>query len=356
METNLDKVYTWANPAGLEFFGPDVVGHEANEYFIGEQTTYKKVDTLFKGDERTIYVESWQRRADGEKRLLGWWCRVLLDAGGKPIGALSTARDITEKQLEADQILQLNTQLEERVEERTRELREAQEQIVRKEKLAFLGQLAGSVGHELRNPLAVISNAVYYLKMTNSNGDEKVKKYLDMIESETKGAEKIISDLLEFARTKSFERMPSKIVEMVNHSLGRLQIPKHINVKLDLPASLPDVNVDPCHVGQILENLVTNACEAMQDGGILRIGTRVMEKEGKQFIGIVVKDTGKGILPEHLNKLFEPLFTTKARGIGLGLAVCKKLAEVNEGFIDVSSEEGKGAEFILYLPVKGAKT
>jgi two-component system cell cycle sensor histidine kinase/response regulator CckA len=102
MEVDANKVYIWANAAGLDFFGEDVIGREAAEYFFGEQETYMKVRPLFAGDTATFYVESWQRRRDGQKRLLGWWCRALTDADGCVIGALSTARDITEPRLAED--------------------------------------------------------------------------------------------------------------------------------------------------------------------------------------------------------------------------------------------------------------
>ena len=101
MQVDADKIYNWANKAGLEFFGADVLGKEASFYFEGEQNTYFKVEPLFQGDENVFYVESWQRRKDGQKRLLAWWCRVLKDTRGKIIGALSTARDVTDqKQVE----------------------------------------------------------------------------------------------------------------------------------------------------------------------------------------------------------------------------------------------------------------
>jgi PAS domain S-box-containing protein len=351
METDLNKVYSWANPAGLNFFGEDVIGHEAADYFIGKQDAYQKVDALFHGDERTTYVESWQRRRDGEKRLLAWWCRVLLDAEGKPIGALSTARDITEKKMEEDQIRDVNIQLEERVAERTRELREAQEQIVRKEKLAFLGQLAGSVGHELRNPLAVIANAVYYLRMINKNADEKETKYLNIIESETRDAEKIISDLLEFARTKNIERTTVEVGDLVKRGIEHCPAPENIQVLVEIPKNLPDVFVDPRHIVQIIENLFINAYQAMPEGGKIQVNARTATKKGGKEVDLVVKDSGIGIAKENLAKLFEPLFTTKPQGIGLGLAVSKKLIEANEGTISVKSEVGKGTEFILHLPV-----
>lgn len=355
MEVDENKVYTWANPAGLNFFGPDVLGHEAREYFVGEQKVYEQVQPLFSGDEHTIYIESWQKRKDGEVRLLAWWCRVLKDVNGRAIGSLSTARDITEERLAQEEIIALNTRLEQRVEERTRELREAQEQIVRQEKLALLGQLAGGVGHELRNPLGVISNAVYYLKMINPDSDEKVKKYLGMIETETRNAEKIISDLLEFARTKSVEREMTDVRDVINRSLARRPTPMNIKINMKIPEPLPMVLVDPRHIEQILENLVVNAYQAMPEGGELKISVEVVQKDKQPYVSVHVKDSGMGISSENMAKIFEPLFTTKPKGIGLGLAVCRKLAEINEGSILVTSEYGKGADFILNLPVGGGK-
>ncbi|PKN50878.1 MAG: hypothetical protein CVU55_14855 [Deltaproteobacteria bacterium HGW-Deltaproteobacteria-13] len=122
MEVDVNKIYTWANEPGLEFFGEDVIGREAVFYFEGEQDTYDIVNPLFRGSEDIIYVESWQRRKDGQKRLLAWWCRVLKDAQGKVTGVLSSARDITENKLAQAEVKKLNEELERRVIERTMEL------------------------------------------------------------------------------------------------------------------------------------------------------------------------------------------------------------------------------------------
>ena len=351
MEVDANKVYTWANPAGLVFFGADVIGHKADDYFIGEQEINNAVQPLFDGDENTIYVESWQQRHDGEKRLLAWWCRVLKDENDNVIGALSTARDITETRLAEEEIHVLNAELEERVARRTRELSEAQEKIVRQEKLAVLGQMAGGVGHELRNPLGVISNAVYYLKMIQPEMDMKVKQYLEMIETETRIAEKIITDLLEFGRAKSGVKETVSISNLIELTLSRRPAPFNISVLKNLPADLPHVSVDPHQISQILENLMVNAFQAMPEGGVLNIHGKPEVKNDRKYVSVSVGDTGSGISKENMGKLFEPLFTTKPSGIGLGLAVCRKLIDANEGWIDVQSEEGKGSVFTVHLPV-----
>jgi signal transduction histidine kinase len=250
--------------------------------------------------------------------------------------------------------------LEQMVAERTRELREAQEQLVRKEKLAVLGQMAGSVGHELRNPLAVIKGAVYYLKLVQPDADDKVKEYLDRIESETHNADKIISDLLDFSRIKSVDMEPVAVSDLVLRALERFPAPENVRVKLNLPENLPKIYVDLRQMIQVLGNLMVNACQAMistplrgqasSTTALVETRLTISAALDGDTMKIVVQDTGVGISSENMNKLFEPLFTTKAKGIGLGLAVSKKLTEANGGRIEVESEPDKGSTFTLWLP------
>ena len=250
--------------------------------------------------------------------------------------------------------------MEQRVEERTRELRDAQEQLVRQEKLATLGQLAGGVGHELRNPLGVINSAVYYLKLVQPDADEKIKKYHLIIEQEVNTAGRIINDLLDFGRIVSPDRQPVSVPELLQRILTRFPLPASVQMQLKIPNGLPKVFADPLHLEQVLGNLITNACQAMKEGGILTISARTSRPPASSplppgpCLKIAIKDTGTGISPENMQKLFEPLFTTKVRGIGLGLAVSKKLAEANGGTISVRSKPGKGSTFTLFLPVKGS--
>ncbi|PKN92395.1 MAG: hypothetical protein CVU44_14760 [Chloroflexi bacterium HGW-Chloroflexi-6] len=271
----------------------------------------------------------------------------------KEASIISTFIDITERKLAEQKLANYSTHLEETVGQRTRELRDAQEQLVRQERLAALGQLAGSLGHELRNPLGVISNAVYFLKISQPEASPKVREYLDIIEKETRVSDKIVTDLLDFTRIKSLDRQPASVSELVDQTLERNPAPPAVEVQLEIPAGLPPVFADPQHVIQILGNLVSNAYQAMLAAKPASAEKKLKVSVTKQrdMIKIRVTDTGPGIPPENLAKLFQPLFTTKTKGIGLGLAVSQKLVEANGGKIEVESAVGKGSAFTIYLPI-----
>jgi PAS domain S-box-containing protein len=257
------------------------------------------------------------------------------------IYALTVQRVRAQKQLQS-----YAENLEEMVEERTRELKDAQQKLVRQERLAVLGELAGGVGHELRNPLGVMSNAIYFLKMVQPDTSGKIGEYHEILESEINKAEKIVSDLMDFARLERPTPRQVEINEIVSKVLERRQPDGGIETRLEIPDPAPQAAADPDHVDQILHNLVSNACQAMPEGGILTI---TVENHADQVL-INVKDTGKGISPENQENIFQPLFTTKSRGIGLGLAISDKLAHVNGGMIDFETVEGEGTTFCLQLP------
>jgi PAS domain S-box-containing protein len=288
--------------------------------------------------------ESRHRRKDGSIYDVEISVHFLPNKGGRLVAFI---QDITQRK-QAERTLQdFNTRLESEVESRTRQLHQAQEQLVRQEKLAVLGQMAGSVGHELRTPLSVINNAIYYLKLVQPDAEEKVRQHHTLIEQEIHNADKIISDLLDFARIKSVERQPGSIPELIHNVLARFPVPASVKTTLKIPADLPEVLVDPRQMEQVLGNLVTNACQSMPEGGKLTISAKPQEG----FVLIAVKDTGTGITPENMLRLFEPLFTTKKRGIGLGLPVSQKLIEANGGRLEVESEPNRGSTFTLVLPV-----
>ncbi|MDO8312397.1 MAG: ATP-binding protein [Sideroxyarcus sp.] len=226
-------------------------------------------------------------------------------------------------------------------------LRAAQEELVRNEKLAVLGQVAGSVGHELRNPLGVMSNAVYFLQTVLSDADESVKEYLNIIKNEIAVSERMASDLMDAVRTRPPHSETVGIAELIEQTLRKCNMPPSVIVKLDIPATLPPLRVDAMQMHQVFSNLISNSVEAMPQGGMLEISA-VQDNPG--IITVSVRDSGIGMMPEQQSHLFQPLFTTKARGIGLGLVVVKNLTQANGGTVEVASEAGKGATFFVTLP------
>ena len=257
--------------------------------------------------------------------------------------------ELEEKHKQAEkELLKYSKNLQKMVEDRTKKLKEAQEELVRKEKLAVLGQLSGGVGHELRNPLGVISNAAYFLKETLTDADKTTKEYLDIISQEVIDAEKIVSNLLDLSRTKPSERTEVAVSELILKILDKKHPPKDIKVTTNIPKDISSIFVDSNQISQVLTNLITNAYQAMTDGGSLTINAR--EHKNKVYIDII--DTGCGIPKKDTEKIFEPLYTTKARGIGLGLSVSKNLVEANNGSIKVESTKGKGTTFTVILPIK----
>lgn len=321
----------------------------------------------------------------------------LKDSEGNVIAAIELVEDVTVRKRAEAEIKRLNDELEQKVQERTEQLVNAQEELVRNEKLSILGQLAGSVGHELRNPLGVMNNAIYFLKTVLPQSDETVREYLNMIKSEIDNSERIITDLLDFSRTKTPQIRSITVDELLSTSMGKCSLPENVKIETDIPDTLPLLRVDPFQITQVFQNLITNACQAMPEGGELRISARItgvrdlglgiekagvrgldlgVSKEGigdqglgigrenlnpipqtptpdRNFIEITVADTGEGISPENMNRIFQPLFTTKAKGIGLGLVVSRRLTEVNGGSIEVNSVAGKGTTFTVMLPAEG---
>jgi PAS domain S-box-containing protein len=258
-------------------------------------------------------------------------------------------RDITDLKEAEQKLLEYSKNLEKSVEEKSAELLQTQELLARQEKLAVMGQLASGVGHELRNPLAVINNAVYMLRLEKSDQvSELPEDYLDIIDQEVASANKIITDLLTFARIKPANLNATNLHASLENIFSKFIPPENVKVKVDLPDDLPYVMVDDKQIEQVIANLITNAYQAIPNSGNLTITGKVEQ----HMVRLDFTDTGIGIPPENIEKIFEPLFSTKTKGIGLGLTISKMLAEANGGKIKVKSTEKKGATFSLYLPLE----
>ena len=230
------------------------------------------------------------------------------------------------------------------------DLASAHEQLVRQERLAAIGQLASTVGHELRNPLGVISNAVYLLRGDlGPDPTPAAQRHLATAEREVSAATVIVSDLLEFARERQPVVDDVDVSSLLDEVLSILPPPTGVTVERTGEAGVT-VRGDREMLRQVLLNLIGNGYQAMPDGGRLSVGASMTGGAAQ----LHVADTGVGMSADTQQRLFEPFFTTKPRGVGLGLAVTKRIVEAHNGTISVSSQEGHGTEFNVLLPVIAA--
>lgn len=228
------------------------------------------------------------------------------------------------------------------------ERKKMEEELISKEKLSVLGQLTAGVGHELRDPVGSIKNAVYLLNMILEEPEPEVKESLTILEKEAETSENIIRSLLDYTQPIPLNKCMVDINDLLRIVLSRITIPEKIELAYRMDEKFPFILADPDQLTQAFRNIVSNAIHALPDGGQLFIRTEVISSK---WVTISFTDTGVGIPEKNLSHLFEPLFTTKPKGIGLGLAVTKALVEAHGGGIEVQSELGKGSTFIIRLPV-----
>ena len=253
-----------------------------------------------------------------------------------------------EERMKLEEALKMaNEALEDKVVERTKEVMEANVQLMRSEKLATIGRLSSSVGHELRNPLGVISNTAYFLKSRlGDEMDAKVKKHLDILTRTVSRANRVVSDLLDFSREKPIVLSMGDLNGLVVDALANVEVPKKVKVKKMLHVAPLDVEMDSAQMLHVIENLITNAVQAMPDGGSIEIESGVRNGH----VELAIKDTGEGIPEDKLSQVFEPLYSTKVTGTGLGLAIVDGIVARHGGTVAVRSEEGAGTTFTVNLP------
>jgi signal transduction histidine kinase len=233
------------------------------------------------------------------------------------------------------------------VNERTKELVDAQSRLIRSERLAAIGETAGMVGHDLRNPLSSIKNASYLLRKKHLSSDENGRQTLDIVDQSVERANNIVSDLLDYSREMRLDVDEYSPKILVNYALLSITPPSNVKI-IDSTHSFPTIWVDQTKIERVFVNLIKNAIDAMVDGGSVEIAS----KQVNQTLEITFSDTGGGMSEETMQKLFTPLFTTKTHGIGFGLAICKRIIEAHGGEIAVNSALGKGTTFTVILPIK----
>ncbi len=233
------------------------------------------------------------------------------------------------------------------------QLNRTQEELVKRERLAALGEMAAVVAHEVRNPLGVIFNSLGSLnRLLHPEGDAKM--LLEIVGEEAERLDRIVRDLLEFARPNDPSLQPESIVPLVHDAISTATNTSgvtSIHVDLDLDPSLPPVMLDERMMRRALLNLILNALQAMPKGGSLRVRASDELREGRRWMLLEIGDDGSGIPAEFAQRIFQPFFTTKATGTGLGLAVVKRVVEAHRGRITFESGAAEGTTFSILLPM-----
>jgi signal transduction histidine kinase len=283
---------------------------------------------------------------DGRQEWIELIVTPIKDKDGNVVAALELAVNVSDRRQMQSKLAKYSEKLEELVEERTQQLAETQAKLVKSERLAAIGELAGMVGHDLRNPLTSIKGATYFLKTKYAQGMEPLgKEMLQTIEKSIEYSNKIINDLLDYSREIKLEFSQTTPSALLKTALTLIQVPQRIRL-VDATAEAPPVNVDVAKISRVFTNLIRNACDAMPKGGTLNISSK---EESENWV-MVFEDTGTGMSPETLKSLWTPLFTTKAKGMGFGLSICKRIVEAHGGKIVVESTAQKGTVFTLTIP------
>jgi PAS domain S-box-containing protein len=247
--------------------------------------------------------------------------------------------------------------LEKLVRKRTKELRQAQKQLLRAERMAGIGETAAMVGHDLRNPLQVMANILYKAKGSMAALPAEGKKFAEKhgieelmatMYEQLQYMNKIVNDLQDYARPIEPNLVETNLQELIQDTLSTMGPPQNVRVSIIKEDEFPLLNMDPVLMKRVFSNLITNALQAMPEGGRLTIR---LSKRDKSAV-VSIQDTGVGIAPKNRHRIFQPLFTTKARGQGFGLPVCKRLVEAHDGSIHVKSRVGQGSTFTVEIPLK----
>jgi PAS domain S-box-containing protein len=285
-------------------------------------------------------------RKDGKVIWAALSVSVVHDAGGQPLYSISQVEDVTARKEAEDELRSYSVGLEKKVRERTEELERTHELLVQSERLAAIGSLAAQVAHDLRNPLTAINTNLFYIKnVLPQDLGGKIESSIESIEGAVEHSSKIIDDLLQYSRATDLKSERLDLGAVLEQFSAGMELPSTVKLVLDLEAGA-FVNGDLAKLKRVFQNLTSNAVEAMPSGGSLSLSVRA---HGDKVVAEVA-DTGVGMDSATLRQLFNPFFTTKSKGLGLGLPICQRLVEAHGGEISVRSEEGKGTTVVLTLP------
>jgi PAS domain S-box-containing protein len=286
---------------------------------------------------------------DGHEVVMQSYWLAMFDQDGGILELMESNVDVTDRKQMQTKLEEYTARLEDIVQERTKQLRDA-------ERLTAIGETAGMVGHDLRNPLQTVTGETFLAKdelnhLPDSPAKRNLEENIGIIAEQIGYMDKIVSDLQDFVRPILPDKKPVDIAKLIAASLSQISLPKNVKAQTNIDESLPLVMADSQLLKRVFFNLLTNAVQAMPEGGKLTVNAYPKKiDKGKTNVVLEVEDTGEGI-PEAIKpKIFRPLFTTKSKGQGFGLAVCRRVIEAHGGTIMFESREGQGTRFTLELP------
>jgi PAS domain S-box-containing protein len=313
-------------------------------YGEGADNVRDRMRDLFTDSKNILSTEFPICTRDGKIRYWNFSASMLGTLQDKRRFAIGMAMDIT-------QLKQLQGKLEQHAEKLEELVRIRTERLKATERLAAIGETAGMVGHDIRNPLQSIIGELYLIKdelgnLPDSDAKESLKESVAVIDEQTAYINKIVTDLQDYARPAAPRIEDVDLDKAIQTTISNMDIPENIEFSYYVPEGFPKLKADASFLKRILTNLISNAVQAMPRGGKLIITTSAEDEKAL----ISVEDSGKGIPEEYRDQMFKPLFTTKSKGQGFGLAVCKKLTEAMNGTISFDSQAGKGTRFTIQLP------
>jgi PAS domain S-box-containing protein len=346
----IDFVYLEINDAFEKLTGlkrSNVLGKLVSQAIPGILETHPELFEIY----GRVALTGENQRFELEFKPLGIWLSVSVYSPQKGYFA-AVFENITEQKELGKKLEEYSQGLEFTVQERTKELIEVQDRLLKAERLAAIGELAGMVSHDLRNPLTGIKNASYFLRKKHS-GDigESGTEMLNVIDRAVDQANNIVADLLDYSREMHLDLEEYSPKSLINYVLLSVTVPAAVKI-VDRTQNSPMIKVDAVKMERLFINLIKNAIDAMPNGGTLEIAST----QNKDDLQITFSDTGIGMPKDVLAKLFTPLFTTKARGMGLGLPICKRIVEAHSGKISVQSTPNKGTTFVIKMPIELPKT
>jgi PAS domain S-box-containing protein len=358
-----DFRYTYVSPSYEHYSGmpaESIIGHTRPELYAQilpeleaqEVERWREFNRLLEARQAFRSFEHRWVRPDGQIRYFLTSAKPVFDAQGRFVGYRGVGSDITDVRRRDEE---LREELQRRVEEQTAELRAAQAELLRQERLAMLGQLIATVSHELRNPLGVIRTSAFVVREGLNRVPPRVERSLERIERNVVRCDRIIDEMLDFTRISELVPETTAIDDWLAGVLKEQSLPRGITLLHEFGLPGTHIGVERDRLRRAVINVFDNACQAMiadgnerTENGEHHLTVRTGAAAGR--IELVFEDTGPGIPPEVLPKVFEPLFSTKSFGVGLGLSVVHRIMEQHGGGIEIENIAGGGVRVCLWLP------